>query len=328
MKIFLTGGSGFIGQRLVEKLVADRHEVVLLLRDPAAAGIRKNKAIKVIRGDLAQRQVLISGMAGCDLVFHLAAYVKPWSKDPHLPVETNIRGTENVLEAALASGIRRVIITSTGGTMGFSVDGKPVDETTNKDPLLYTEYERTKAGSEKIALDYCLKGLEVVILNPTRVFGPGKLSESNSVTKIIRWYLKGLWKIIPGDGTSVGNYAFIDDVVDGFILAAEKGIAGERYILGGENLSFNELFMTLGEVSGKRVRLIHIPIAVLKPLVKFFGLFNRLTGMPPIITEAWLNKYLSNWVISSQKAVTRLGYHITPFKTGAEITIKWFRSAE
>ena len=102
-------------------------------------------------------------------------------------------------------------------------------------PFFIHFMKETKAEAEKIALDYSKKGLDVVTVNPTRVYGPGKLTESNSMTKIVRLYISGLWRIIPGDGKSIGNYVFIDDVVEGHILAARFGRKGERYILGGEN---------------------------------------------------------------------------------------------
>ena len=182
MKIFITGGTGFIGGRLVEKLVADKHEVVLLIRDPGKADNFKNKNVTLITGDLFDKDTFKKGMTGCDWVFHLAAFTRPWSKDPSMAYRTNVTGTINIFDAALESNVRKVVLTSTGGIMSFSQDGKAVNEITNLNPEYHTLYEKTKAEAEKIAVEYYKKGLPVVIVNPTRVYGPGRLSKSNSLT--------------------------------------------------------------------------------------------------------------------------------------------------
>ena len=209
------------------------------------------------------------------------AWTKPTYKDPSLVTGINVEGTVNVFEAALAKGAKKVVFTSTGGTMSYSRDGKPVDETTNPDPRLHTLYEKTKAEAEKITVDYSKKGLNVVTVNPTRVYGPGKLTESNSITKIIRLYLSGLWRIIPGDGKSIGNYVFIDDVVEGHILAARYGRSGERYILGGENLSFREMFNIIGETTGKRRILVNLPAGLMKGIINIVMFISKITGSTP-----------------------------------------------
>jgi nucleoside-diphosphate-sugar epimerase len=210
--------------------------------------------------------------------------------------------------------------------MSYSHDGKPVDEMTNQDPQLHTLYEKTKAEAEKIALDYSKKGLNVITVNPTRVYGPGKLTESNSLTKIIRLYISGLWRIVPGNGKSMGNYVFIDDVVEGHILAAKNGRTGERYILGGENHSFRELFDIIGETAGKRRILVNLPAGLMKGIIKGFMFISKISGSPPAITMDWLDKYLNNWIMSSDKAVQELGYRITPLSEGVSNTIKWLKT--
>lgn len=325
MRVFLTGGSGFIGGRLTEKLVSENINVTLLMRNVTVESESFNENLSVLRGDLSDVKVLKKGMEGCEIVFHLAAFARPWSHDPLEPERVNVSGTQNVLEAALSCGVKRVVLTSTAGLTGYSHDGIPVDEQSVNPAGLYTPYERSKALGEKIALIYANKGLNVVIVSPTRVYGPGKLTKSNSVTRIIDLYRKGLWRIIPGDGTATGNYVFIDDVVTGLLLAARKGVMGEKYLLGGEDLTFNELFRILGSVSGHQRLLVPFPVPLMRSVVSFAELTNRLTGIPPFMTREWLNKYLCNWLVSSSKAERDLGYSITPFKTGAAQTIEWLR---
>ena len=198
----------------------------------------------------------------------------------------------------------------------------------NPDPQYYTQYEKTKAEAEEIALKYCASGTNIVIVNPTRVYGPGKLSKSNSLTKIIKLYISGFWRIIPGDGNSKGNYVFINDVVDGLILAAFSGRKGERYILGGENLTFREMFDKIGEADGRKRIVFSLNAGFLGIVIKFSNLLTRVFRIPPIITREWLDKYLNDSIISSDKAVKELGYKITPFAEGVTETIRWLKSKQ
>ena len=326
MKIFITGGTGFIGTRLTEKLVEENNEVILLLRSASVPEFPGNDKVKFVRGDIFDEKALTEGMAGCDWVFHMAAFTKPWSKDPSAAFRTNVTGTINVLDAATRSNIKKVVITSTGGTMSYSHDGKPVNESTNPDPEYHTLYEKTKAEAEKISTLYSKKGLKVVIVNPTRVYGPGKLSKSNSLTKIIKLYISGFWRILPGNGESIGNYVYIDDVVNGHILAASSGRNGERYILGGEDLSFRELFGIIGKVSGKKRRVFRLSFTFLKIVIRLSTMFSKIAGTPPVITKDWLDKYMNDWIMSSNKAIKELGYKITPFSEGVALTIKWLNN--
>lgn len=328
MKIFITGASGFIGARLAERLVSENHNVSVMLRSDVRPNFYGIERVSAIRGDIFDKTALKLGMQGCDWVFHLAAFTKPWSKDPSLSSQINITGTENVLDIALETGVKKVIITSTAGTMGYSKNGKPVGESTNIDPVLHTLYERTKAEAERKAVAFSKNGLDVIIVNPTRVYGPGKLTKSNSLTKILKSYISGKWRIIPGDGKAIGNYVFVDDVVEGHILAARFGRSGERYILGGENNSFNGFFKIAGEVSGKERAMIRIPFIFLEKMARLIMFISNLTGIPPLITTEWLEKYSKDWIMSSEKAEAELGYKITPLKKGIFNTLQWLKSQQ
>jgi nucleoside-diphosphate-sugar epimerase len=324
MKVFISGATGFIGTPLTEKLYQGGHDITVLVRNQGKAGEFSSKGIRVVHGDIFSSEALENGMGGCDWVFHLAAYAAPTSLDRDLPYKTNVEGTINVLEAALKQKVKRVVITSTAGTVGYSYDGKPVGEETNKYLEYDTDYERTKFRSETIATGYS-RDIDVIIVNPSRVFGPGKLSKSNSVTRIMSMYGQGIWRIIPGDGTSAGNYAFIDDVVDGHILAALHGRPGERYILGGENITFNRFFQTLGSAFGKKRKMLKVSSSGLKRLARLISMFNHITGRPPVISGEWIDKYLKNWILSSDKAIKELSYQITPFDQGVDKTVSWLK---
>lgn len=328
MKAFVTGATGFIGTRLVQRLVREGHEVNVLVRNPGDSKNFDSAGISVSFGDIFSVEKLKAGMEGCNWVFHLAAFVQPYSKEPGIPYKTNVEGTKNLLKAARESGITKVIVTSTAGTMGYSRNGNAVDELTNIDPEYHTDYEKTKSICEKISAEMSHNGMDVIIVNPSRVFGPGKLSKSNSVTKIMRLYGKGIWRIIPGDGTAIGNYAFIDDVVNGHLLAATKGKPGHRYILGGENISFDEFFKTLGKAFGTDRKMIRVNASSLRKIASFTGFFLDIAGKPPIITSNWIDKYLQNWSLSCNKAISELNYSITPFGKATEETVKWLKSGK
>lgn len=325
MKIFITGASGFIGNNLARKLAEENHDITVLVRNTADNKELTDRGIKVINGDIFNIEKMQEGMDGCDRVFHLAAYAKPSSYEKELPYKTNVQGTINVLNAAKDRKIKRVIVTSTAGTAGFSRDGSPVDERTIAGPY-FTEYERTKAIAEKIALESSSREMDVIVVQPSRVYGPGKLTKSNSVTRIIRDYNRGLWRIIPGDGNAIGNYVFINDVVRGHILASESGTGGEKYLLGGENLSYLSFFDHLGRACGRRRKLFKIEKSYLKKIVRVSGFVTDIAGKPPFLTENWIDKYLQNWIVSSNKAVNELSYKITPFEKGADETVKWLNS--
>lgn len=325
MKVFITGGTGFVGSRLTEKLLSLGHEVVILIRDPAKAIYSDDGKVTYVVGDLFEKKTLEQGMKGCEWVFHLAAYTKPWSEDPELPRRINVEGTVNVIEAAISNDVKRVIITSTAGTMGYSIHGQIVDERTNSQQNLKTVYEKSKAVAEMAVLKYINTKTEIIVTNPSRIYGPGKLSKSNSLTKIIKWYVSGFWRILPDSGNSIGNYVYIDDVVNGHILAALHGKNGERYILGGENLSFRDFFNKVGEASGRKRKLVSISFRTAGFLIKAAMLFSKVTGIAPVITQDWIDKYSNDAILSSEKAITELGYCITPFKEGISETIKWLR---
>jgi nucleoside-diphosphate-sugar epimerase len=328
MKYFMTGITGFIGSNLARQLATDGHSVNAIIRNTLAPEFENHPNIHLFKGDLQDTAVLRKAMEDCEVVFHLAAFAKPWSKDPEEPHRINVEGTINVFEAALANGVKKVVFTSSAATMSPSEGRLASDESTPRRMPFFNAYEVTKAKAEQIAKDYCGKGLHVVIVNPSRVYGPGPLNPSNSVTRMIVGYYKGTWRIIPGNGTKIGNYVFIDDVVHGHLLAAQKGKAGERYILGGQNITFEELFRIIGKVTGKYHRMLHLPLVVMTVAAKFLEFQNLLTGIPPAITADFVKKYLVHWSLSSDKAITELGYRFTPFEEGVSKTLEWLRSEE
>ncbi len=325
MKYFITGITGFIGSNLARYLLAEGHQVNALVRNLEDAKTFGHPNLHLFKGDLQNKWALYDGMEGCDVVFHLAAFAKPWSKDPNTFHKINVEGTVNVFATAKKAGVRKVVFTSSAATMSPSKGNSPTDESTGRNEPFFNEYEATKSEAEQFARDFSSEGLEIVIVNPSRVYGPGPLNPSNSATKMIRGYYNGTWKIIPGDGKKTGNYVFIDDVINGYILAAEKGKAGERYILGGENITFDEFFLTVEKVTGVHRKMFHLPLFVMFAAARLMEWQNKITGIPPAITASWVKKYLHDWSLSSAKAERELGYRITSFEDGVRKTIEWMR---
>ena len=326
MRYFVTGATGFIGSLLVERLTAEENDVIILTRNTSSSVGKFGKKVTTVQGDIFDIEVLKGGMEGVDVVFHLAALVRPTSRDNSLFYKTNVTGTANIVAACEALGVKRLIVTSTAGTIGFSEDGLPLDETAPYRPDYHTEYERTKAITEQMVLNRSDGAPDIMVVNPSRVFGPGNLSVSNSVTKMIKLYCSGIWRIIPGDGNSRGNYTFVDDVVNGHILASRHGRNGERYILGGENISYNTFFEVVASCSGKKRRLFRIKASNLKRIAHILSAAEGLAGRPPLISDNWIDKYLKNWVLSNNKAIKELGYSVTPFEEAVGRTVTWLQN--
>ncbi len=328
MKCMVTGATGFIGNRLVKELLTSGAEVHVLARSHKKVIELYGDKVTFFGGDLLDTYVIYEATRNCDVIFHLAAFANIWSKDKTLAYKTNVTGTKNILEAALKNKIKKVVFTSSAAVLPQSQNGEMIDETSVLPKKYLTEYEITKVQAEQLCIEYCKKGLDVVIVNPPRVFGPGLLNKSNSVTILIKKYISGNWRIIPGNGESIGNYVFIDDVVKGHILAMEHGISGEKYILGGTNISFNGFFSTLSKVSGKNYTLFHLPFSLLLAVSKFELFMAETFGKSPLITPPWARRYLQNRPVSSKKAITHLKYSVTPLEEGMLKTIEWLKSVE
>ena len=325
MNIFITGATGFIGKHLALKLVRQGHQVHALARPSAATDELAGGGVRIFSGDLLDSASIAAAMRGCRHVFHLAGFARAWHKDRSTFYRINVTGTKNVLDAAMELGVLKAVVVSTAGVLPPSINGVPVTETAFRRPDLYTEYERTKNAGEELTAKYAAKGLPVVIILPTKVFGPGPVDESNSATLMIREYLRGKWKIIPGNGEGVMDYVYVKDVAEGMIRAMENGRAGERYILGGENVSYERFFNTAAGYAVSPRRLYRLPVALIMGLAALEAAKAGILGIKPLITPEWVRKIPYNWSKNSAKAKEELGYTARPFEEAVKRTVAWLR---
>lgn len=326
MNVFLTGATGYIGTRLALSLADMGYRVHALYRSEEKAKSLKNHSnIVLFKGDILDAKSLELAMLGCRQVFHVAACAKAWEKDPSTFYRLNVEGTLNVLNVAQKLNIEKIVFTSTAGIFGPSEDGSFTDETSGISGF-FTDYEKSKKTAEDIIRQRAGEGQHIVIVNPTRVYGPGLLSESNGVTRMVKLYLEGKWHFIPGNGKSIGNYVFVDDVVQGHILAMENGRIGENYILGGENINYLDFFDRIRDISGDRFFLFNVGLKFMMLVSSCMKFMAEKFSIPPAITPELVKKFTCNWNVSSDKAMTELGYSIIPLDEGLRRTINWLKS--
>jgi farnesol dehydrogenase len=325
VKVFVTGATGFIGIQLVKQLAGRGFQVHALYRSEEKARLITIDGVSLYKGDIMNCASLLEAMKGCEEVYHIAAFAGVWSKDPSTIHRFNVDGTLNVFETAKKCGVRRIVVTSTAGILGPSEKG-PVHEESPVPSSFFTPYEESKFLMEQELKKINLHKPEVIIVNPTRVYGPGYLSESNGVTKMIKRYLEGNWRLIPGSGASYGNYVHVEDVVSGHLLAMEYGKSGERYLLGGENITYNQLFTYVRVASGLHKTLYKVPLWIMLSAAFFMLTFSKIFGRKPLIVPGLVRKFNHNWVVSSEKAIREINYNPRGAETGITQTVEWIQS--
>ncbi len=326
-KIFISGATGFIGRRLALELASAGHTVHALCRNINHPYLIRHPNMVLFPGDIMDSDSISSAMLGCTQAYHTAAMAKMWCPDPLDFYRINVEGTRNVLQMALKTGVKKLVYTSSCGVLGPTVK-HPMDETSPRITGFPINYERTKYLAELEVASFVRQGLNAVIVNPSRVYGEGPITDSNTVSKMVRGHLKGTWRIIPGNGENIANYAFLDDVVQGHIGAMAHGQAGHRYILGGEDISFNQFFDTLRSVSGRSIRMFHVPQKLIKLYSHLDWFKTTLTGLEPLFLPEFADRLKYDQKYTSQKAIDQLGYRITPFSEGLARTVRDIKNSK
>ncbi len=324
--IFVTGGSGFIGSNLIKKLLEEGYDVTALWRPGSSHPITDGLEFKKFTGDLDDRALLAKGMAGADYVFHSAAKISFNKSEYDELYRVNVEGTRNVVEAARAAGVKKLVHISACAVFGNSNDsGGIIDEGSSPVIPKQSVYAYTKMLAEKEVADAAAKGLLSCTVNPATVYGRGDHS-LNSGFLIKAVYTGGL-KLAPPGGTSVVS---VDDVVEGAILALKKGRSGERYILSNENLRYIDLCNTIADaLKAKRIKY-SVPSFLYLPAVSSISIVEsalKLIGRPhPLLTVQVAKETFSYKYYSSAKARKELGWRPrTPLKEAVLEAFQFYR---
>ncbi len=315
----MTGASGFLGWHVARALVERGYRVRALCRP--ASQLRELDAERVT-GDLRDAPSLIRAAEGCDLVFHVAADYRLWSKHPQELYDSNVTGTRNILEAASRAGVRRIVYTSTVGCIGMPA-GSEGDESTPVSVADMTgHYKRSKWLAEQVALEKARAGLPVVIVNPTAPIGDHDWKPTPT-GKVILDFLRDRMPAFIDTGM---NLVDVRDTALGHLLAAEHGRPGERYILGCENLTLEEILRRLAGVANKRAPRTKIPYAIAYGAGAVTTAWANLTGHEPLAPLDAVKMARKKMFVTHAKAARELGFAPNPPDGALARAIEWFRA--
>jgi len=316
-RALVTGATGFVGWHVAKKLIERGVEVRALSR----SGVVEELDVDVVRGDLRDADSLKRAADGCSHVFHVAADYRLWTADPAEMYASNVDGTRNVMRAAQGTSVERVVYCSTVGAVGMRA-GIVADEAS---PVgvedMKGHYKRSKFLAEQVAIEASREGVPVVIVNPTTPVGDHDFKPTPT-GKVIVDFLSGR---IPAYIDTGLNYVDVADVAEGHWLAAERGRVGERYILGGENLTLKQMLDRLGAVSGKRAPEVRVPYSIAYAAAWVSTLWAGVTGRHPgIPLDGVRYAHIKMWV-SQAKAERELGYQPVAVDGALRRAVEWFR---
>jgi len=328
MRVFLTGGTGYFGQRLVAGLIGAGHAVTALVRSRTRALPLETLGADLVVGDVTDFAAVKADLVSYDAFIHSAALVKTRAADPSEFDRVNVNGVANVARRCLEARILRFIYTSSFIALGPASGRVPLDEHAEHDPgHIHNDYERTKYLGLLEYEHWLSRGLPGVALFPCVIYGPGTLTSGNLTASIIADLVLGRLPGVLGDGQSTWTYSFVEDVVEGHIQALAKARPGERYILGGESLSMDEFVALVAQVASVRAPRRHIPFALAKVAAFIEETLATIRRREPKLTRQVVEIYKHNWVYSSAKAKRELGYTVTPLKTALAQTVDWVKMA-
>jgi dihydroflavonol-4-reductase len=324
MKTLITGASGFIGSAVARELLHAGHEVRALLRPTSNRRNLEGLEIETVFGCLEDPESLEKALAGCENLFHVAADYRLWVPNPDDMYRTNVEGTRNIMRAALKTGIERVVYTSSVATLGLLKDGSPADETT---PVTLEDmighYKRSKFLAEgEVRRMIEEQGLPAVIVNPSTPVGP----RDAKVTPTGNMILQAASGRMPAYVDTGLNMVHVEDVAHGHLLAFEYGKIGQRYILGGSNMTLKEILTELSQVTGcpePRFRLMHDLVLPVAYLMEGWARLTR--GGEPLVTVDGVRLAKKRMYFSTEKARLELGLNSRPIMDGLRDAVQWFR---
>jgi dihydroflavonol-4-reductase len=323
MKVLVTGATGFIGGNLTRELLRQGYQVKALVRRDSDLRHLEGLKLGIIEGDLLDKPSLEKALDGCEALFHVAAMYTFWSKNPEMIYQTNVQGTENILTAAKAKGIKKVVYTSSESVVGINHHCHLGDENIqNSLKNIPSDYKKSKFMAETLAFKMSREGLPIVIVNPTTPIGPYDVKPTPT-GKIVTDYLNHKMFACVNTGLNVVD---VEDVAKGHILALEKGKTGERYLLGNKNLTLREIMVILENISGIKASRITIPFwfalsaGYMDELVEG-KIMRRYPRIPVSAVKA--SQHFRHFDCS--KAVRELGFPQTSIEISFTKAVKWFR---
>jgi dihydroflavonol-4-reductase len=318
----VTGGTGFVGAHVVRALLERGVEVTCLARETSPRLTLEGLAVRVATGDLTDLDSLRRAIAGADTVFHCAADYRLYVESPDAMYAANVDGTRNVMRAAAEHGVERVVHTSSVGALGLDPAGRPADETA---PVgiedMKVPYKRSKYLAERMAEEWAGRGLPVVIVNPSTPVG--ELDVKPTATgRMILDYLDGKMNAYVETGL---NLVDVRDVAAGHVLAAEKGVPGEKYILGHRDMTLKQIFDVLARITGIRAPRLKLPHWVPLMASAVDTSIARLRGKPPRLSLDAVRLSRYRMYFDAGKAVRELGLPQSPVEPALERAVRWFR---
>ena len=322
MKVFLTGATGFVGSHVARDYAAAGAELRLLTRSTSKLAAIDGLASEIVVGDLRQPEELRTALRGCDALVHVAADYRLWVRDPKEMYSANVDGTRELLRIAREEGVAKVVYTSSVATMGFKADGTIVDETTPVElAAMIGAYKRSKFMAEQEAIAAAKAGQHVMILNPTTPIGPGD-AKPTPTGRIVVDFLNRKFPAYVDTGL---NLVDVSEVARMHVAALERGTPGERYILGGENLTLKQILDRLSAITGLPSPTMKVPHAVAMTFAFFDEMITgSLLGKEPRATVEEVRMSRKVMFASSAKAERDLGFRVLPVYGALRAAIEWF----
>lgn len=323
MRALVTGATGFVGAAVVRALLREHWQVRTLVREHSDRRNLPHLETEIVVGDLADRAALDHAIGNCQALFHVAADYRLGAREPEQLYRTNVDGTRNVLEAARQAGVSRIVYTSSVATIGLPADGSPGREDT---PVALTDmighYKRSKFLAEELVRESARRGTPVVIVNPSTPIGPGDVKP----TPTGRMVLDAACGRMPAYVDTGLNVVHVDDVAEGHLAAFHHGQSGERYILGGQDMTLREILTQIALLVGRRPPRIRLPHSLLLPIAFAAESLARVSGGETRVTVEGVRLARKRMFFSSDKAVRELRYSWRPPLSAFEDAVRWFRA--
>ncbi len=322
MTILVTGASGFVGSAVARRLLDAGHAVRVLLRPQSDRRNIEGLGVEVAVGDLRDRASLDRAASGCSALYHVAADYRLWTPDPDELYASNVGGTRDLMAAAATAGVGRIVYTSSVATLGVNPDGGPADETTpaSIDDMI-GHYKRSKFLAEaEVRRLIADEGLPAVIVNPSTPVGPRDIKP----TPTGRMIVEAAAGRMPAFVDTGLNVVHVDDVAAGHLLAFERGRIGERYILGGDNLTLREILGEIAAITGRRPPRVRLPHGLVLPLAHAAEAWARLSGAEPFATADGVRMARKRMFFSHAKAKRELGFSPRPATDALSDAVEWY----